>query len=185
MFRYNWHAVQDNGQVIERWNVDGSENKLTDFAWTTRQFHLFPQSDGTLPTFSIFVPKGAQFRYVKRVHRDTSVSSDGQMGELGDPVDITYLFGWAMPDQEVSQYIFVLPDNRIECSTDWNHTTRFERNIHEEPLSIYERFGRRKKKYPNGELPEDGEVWFDWFADAEVIEPEPAVSSLTYSLPAV
>lgn len=170
MFRYNWHCITDGGDVVCRWDADGAEN-VPD-PWRTRQFHLFPTNDRSLPVVSIFVPKGARFRYVKRKHIDYGTGSSGEFVLQGGDRDVIYVYGWEHPDEPtMACYTFLLPDGRIEQSNDWAHVTRYERNLDAHPLSPYEAMGRpvvNPRALGDG-MPPEGEQWADFFADGEVV----------------
>lgn len=172
MYRYNWWAIQDDGTEVNRWNPDGTEN-VPD-PWLTRQMHFIPEKSD--PVFSVFVPKGAMLKYCKRRHAD--FGEDLQL--IGRGLDTIYVFGWVFPDfPEAACYTFLLPDGRMEQSNDFNHTTRYERNLEVHPLERWELLGA-----PDGSdavqvsgsmvadgLPRDGEIWTDFFIDAEIVDP--------------
>lgn len=170
MFRYNWWAIQDDGTEVHRWNEDGTENSPD--PWLTRQMHFIPEK--TDPVFSIFVPKGANLMYVKRRHTDFGESLD----IVNEGIDVIYIFGWSFPDYpDVACYTFLLPDGRIEQSNDLFHITRYERNLDVHPLEKWELLGAPKEiVQKSGTLvfdgmPAQGEIWTDFFIDAEIVEP--------------
>lgn len=111
---YDWVAVRRDGSTLNRWNLDGSENRPD--PWYTTQFHLTSCQPGVDPV-SIYVPKGAVFRYARRykLHPD------------GDRVSgLFYVAGWQMPDDLHGCYLFALPNGRFELHSSFDHNPRWE-----------------------------------------------------------
>ena len=83
-----WTAITRDGRAIERWNADGTENRPD--PWHTCQFH----AAGDLAA-SLYVPKGAQFRYERRHGA------------------VVWIAGWAWPDDNHGCFLYALADGRV------------------------------------------------------------------------
>lgn len=170
--RYNWHAIQDNGLVVTRWDADGVEQRPD--PWHTRQFHIFPTSEKRFPVLSCFVPKGMKFRYIMRKHIDaqSSPSSPDFTAVHEGFRDVIYIVGWEHPDEPgAACYTLLLPDGRIEQTNDiMNHITRYERNIDVHGLTAYEMLGVTQPEFNLIGL-RPGEGCVEIFADCEIIDP--------------
>lgn len=59
MYRYVWEAYHDNGSVITRFALDGTE-RVPD-PWYTRQIQFFSLQNTDAPRIRIHIPKGAYF----------------------------------------------------------------------------------------------------------------------------
>ena len=137
MYRYSWYAVQRDGSIIQRWNEDQTEN-IPD-ANNTVEFHLLPspeyiQKGGK--TFSLFLKKEQRLIFRKRRHMDSSAGGD----PIEDKESVVYIVGYEEDHEftHFSSYCALLPDGRIEFSSEYNHITRYERNLDMFPLKIYE-----------------------------------------------
>lgn len=171
MYRYNWHAIQDDGLVLTRWDAEGTEQKPD--PWRTRQFHIFPTSDRRFPVVSVFIPKGMKFVYLKRKHIDNVSPGAGvDLSTLAPEVkDVIYIFGWVHPDEpSIACYTMLLPDGRIEQTNDLaNHVTRYEKNIDVHGLTEYERMGFSTVLSLDGLR--EGEACQEIFVDCEIVDP--------------
>src|SRR5215208_6346739 len=85
-----WHAHQDDGSSVERWDLRGAEQIAP--PWTTRQFHCYTLWPPLLDHVFV-VPRGAQFRC-------------GMQGNI-------FVAGWEMPDS-LGAWLFVSPAGQIE-----------------------------------------------------------------------
>lgn len=108
--RYDWTAMLRDGSTITRWNADGTENEPD--PWYTTQFHLAGSGE---PPVSLYVPRGAEFKYARR-HR---------VGPEGVSNTTIYVMGWQWPDDpNYGCFIYCLPDGRIELSNSFHHQPR-------------------------------------------------------------
>lgn len=127
--RYSWVAIQRDGNVLQRWNEDGTEN-IPD-PYQTCEFHLLPAPEfPQLRPFSLFLGKDQRLIYKKRRHMDSGGGEDSTVFVVGYEED----HGFA----HFSAYVFLLPDGRAEWCSHFNHNTVFERNLEEHPPLFYE-----------------------------------------------
>lgn len=125
--------------MTQRWNEDGTENQPPA---ECAEFHLLPTKEafalGMRP-FSLFLKKGQRLIYRKRRHADNV----GAGPAVIDRVDlVTHLVGFEEDHDyaHFSCYAQLLPDGRVEWSSDYNHITEHERNLDAEPARVYERW---------------------------------------------
>jgi hypothetical protein len=140
---FSWLAVYPNGSTQERW-VDGVEQKPRPEA---REFHLLPNPEamahGARP-YSIFLRRNEELVYFKRAHADGVSFNGGPPIMIGAGLDGAIVLGVRAgrddPEDRLPPvvYFLVLPDGRVEISTDREHVTRYERHETDHPLRFYE-----------------------------------------------
>lgn len=136
MHRYTWVATYADGKQAQRWNEDGTENVPDPNQ--LRAFHMLPTEKGrNLRPFSLFLKDGQRLIYKKRRHMD---ASNPGVPAVEDHESVVYIIGWEedLDYAHFSSYTMLLPDGRIECSSNYNHITLHERNVDEHPLTFYE-----------------------------------------------
>lgn len=148
---YSWLAVYADGSTQERWE-DGVEQKPRPDA---REFHLLPAPDmmrlGARP-YSLFLRRNEELIYRKRAHADAVSFNGGAPIPIGVGLDGILVLGVraARLDPEdmlpPAVYFLVLPDGRVEISTDPDHITRYERHKTDFPPRFYE-------VWPHEEIP--------------------------------
>ena len=137
MYRYSWIAIDPAGNKRERWNEDGTENMPDPD--NTVEFHLLPHPDHMaaigLKPFSLFLKPGQRLIYRKRRHVDATAA-----GNIEDTESVCYIVGYEenVGTGYFASYCALLPDGRIEWSSNFNHITRHERNLDAHPLRFYE-----------------------------------------------
>lgn len=136
MNRFSWYTVNRDGTQTQRYNPDFTEN--TPDAYNTAEIHFLPSPDALkkgIKTFSLFLKKNQKLIYKKRRHID---SSGGTQTE--DIESVVYIVGYEEEFENgyFSSYCALLPDGRVEFSSDFNHITCHERNLDVEPLKLYE-----------------------------------------------
>jgi hypothetical protein len=133
---FSWMAVYRDGTTLERF-VDGAE-QTPDYD-RVAEFHLLPapnkMRDGARP-YSLFLRRNERLIFFRRVHGDTALFANGSIVPYGrgDPY---FVLGIGI-HEFVLMYVFVLPEGRVEMSTDHDHVTRYERNGWAHPLRFYE-----------------------------------------------
>ena len=105
------------------------------------EFHLLPTPEGIargLKPFSLFLKKDQRLIYKKRRHADAT-NAGPAVEDLGS---LIYLVGYEEDHDyaHFATYAMLLPDGRIEWSSDYNHITEHERNLDAHPPRFYERW---------------------------------------------
>jgi len=134
--RYTWISILRDGSIVQKYNEDGSTNKID--RENTKEFHLIASPEAYelgYRNFSLFLTKDQRLIYRIRRHADTS---GGQLVE--DLSSIVHIVGYEEDrhNEYFSAYCMLLPGGRVEWSHDLNHITRHERNLDVEPLKFYE-----------------------------------------------
>lgn len=137
MYRYAWVVVGHDGSVTQKWNEDGSANKID--VNNVKEFHLMASPEAKargIRNFSLFLTKDQRLIYKIRRHVDQSSSAIKE-----DVNSVIHVVGYEEDhhSSHFSAYCLLMPDGRIEWSHDYNHITRHERNLDVDPLRLYER----------------------------------------------
>ncbi len=138
MYRFSWYTVNRDGSTTQRWNEDQSEN--TPDPYNTAEIHFLPSPEALangIKVFSLFLKKNQKLIFKKRRHVDSVAGNQKE-----DTSSVVYIVGFEeeMDNAYFSSYCALLPDGRVEYSSDFNHITLHERNLDVEPLKLYEQW---------------------------------------------